>query len=74
MITATLKVISATTKLVMVAEEVITATSKVNSATTKVIVVTEEMITATLKVISVTAKPLKMNLGHYKHDKSDLGH
>ena len=58
MITATLKVISTTTKMMLSTEKVFTTTLKVISATTKVILVTEEVITATY-------------LTRYK---SDLGH
>ena len=43
MITTILKVISATTKLILTTEEVITATLKVRSATTKMIVVTKKL-------------------------------
>ena len=43
---ATLKVISATTKVILTTEEVIKTTLKVISATTKAILVTEEVITA----------------------------
>ena len=52
--TATLKVISATTKVILTTEEVITTTFKVVSATIVVILATEEVITATVKVILVT--------------------
>ena len=52
-ITETLNVISAATKVTLATEEdlVITATSKVISASTKVILATEEVVTATLKII-----------------------
>ena len=51
MITATLKVISGPTKVILATEEVIKTTLKVISATTNVILVTEEVIKATLKII-----------------------
>ena len=54
--TPTLKVISATTKVILTTEKVITGTSKVISATTKVLLAIEEVITATLNVISATTK------------------
>ena len=50
------KIISATTKVILVTEEVTTATLKVISATAKVILATEEVITTTIKVISATTK------------------
>ena len=53
-ITATSKVISATTNMILTNEKKITALLKVISATTKVILVTEEVIKTTLKVISAT--------------------
>ena len=51
MIRATLKVFSATTKVILASEEVITATLKIMSADTKVILATK-VITATLKKLS----------------------
>ena len=53
MITATLKVIQTTTKVILITEEVIrlTTTLKVISATTKVILANKEEITPTLKMI-----------------------
>ena len=48
---ATLNVISATTKVILVTDEVITTTLKVISAATKVTLPTEEVITARLKII-----------------------
>ena len=53
--------ISATTKVIFISEEVTTATLKVISATIKVILPTEEVITTTLKVISATTNT---DLGH----------
>ena len=50
-ITATLKVILATTKVILTAQEVITTTLTGTSAATKVILATEEVTTATLKMI-----------------------
>ena len=50
-ITATFKVISATTKVILANEEVTTATLNVISATTNVILATEEVTTVTLKII-----------------------
>ena len=50
------KMISATTKVILVTEDVTTATFKVISATTVVILAAEEVITATVKVISATKK------------------
>ena len=49
-ITATLKIISSTTKVILTTEEVITTPLKVISATTNVILATEEVTTANLKV------------------------
>ena len=60
LLTATLKVTSATTKGILATEKAITTTLKVISDTTNVILVTEEMITATLKGISATTR----DLGH----------
>ena len=51
MITATLKVIAATTKVIITTEEVIRTTLNVFSATTSVILIIEEVIKATLKKI-----------------------
>ena len=51
----TIKVISATTKVILAIKEVITATLKVISDTTRVVLSTEEVITATLKI----SKPIQ---------------
>ena len=76
-----LKVISATTKVILVTEEVIIATLNVISATTKVILATEEVIITTLNVISVTTKVISAIknccqpiLRLSKPLQSDLGH
>ena len=58
MIRTTLKVISATTKVILTTEEVITAILKVISATKKVIIASEEVIT----------DHLENYVSHYKSD------
>ena len=55
-VTPTLKVISANTKIILAIEEV----TKVVSSNTKVILATEEVTTATLKVLSASIS----NLSH----------
>ena len=53
---ATYKVFSVSTKVILTNEDVITGTLKVISATQKLILTTEEVITATLKATSATTK------------------
>ena len=73
-VTITLKVISATIKMILATDEVLTATLKVISATTTVILATEEVISVTLKVISATTKVILTTNNLMSARKSDLGH
>ena len=79
---ATLKVISVTTKAILPTDEVITATLNVISDTTKVILTTEEVNTTILKFTSTTTKPIlateEVNTAtlksYFSHYKCDFGH
>ena len=62
-ITAALKVISATTNVILATEEAITAYLKIISATTKVILATNKLMTPT--------KKLSRSLHNLSHKKSD---
>ena len=62
MILTTLKVISATTKVILATYEVIGTILKVISATTKVILTAEEVITANLKELY---QPLQSCCDHF---------
>ena len=73
-VTITLKVISATIKLILATDEMHITTLKVIAATTTVILATEEVISVTLKVISATTKVIFTTNNLMSGRKSDLGH